>query len=108
MSGEKTGMGPGMIPKRVVTDGPVVTKASARGLASFYVCLIYLGAGVPTPCWNYGAPNTASSSSTSVGLASLISVSIFPSTPIFGLRESSAHFSWSGVQRPSPNSHKLH
>jgi ribose transport system substrate-binding protein len=33
VSGEKTGMGPGMIPKRVVTDGPVVTKANAPGLA---------------------------------------------------------------------------
>jgi hypothetical protein len=27
VSGEKTGMGPGMIPKNVVIDGPVVTKA---------------------------------------------------------------------------------
>lgn len=33
VSGEKTGMGPGMIPKHVVTDGPVVTKANAPGLA---------------------------------------------------------------------------
>ena len=32
VSGEKTGMGPGMIPKHVVTDGPVVTKANAPGL----------------------------------------------------------------------------
>jgi hypothetical protein len=28
-----------MIPKHVVTDGPVMTNASAPGLASFYVCL---------------------------------------------------------------------
>jgi ribose transport system substrate-binding protein len=33
VSGEKTGMGPGMISKHVVTDGPVVTKANAPGLA---------------------------------------------------------------------------
>ena len=33
VSGEKTGMGPGMIPKHIVTDGPVVTKANAPGLA---------------------------------------------------------------------------
>lgn len=33
VSGEKTGMGPGMIPKHVVTVGPVVTKANAPGLA---------------------------------------------------------------------------
>lgn len=33
VSGEKTGMGPGMIPKHVVIDGPVVTKANAPGLA---------------------------------------------------------------------------
>jgi ribose transport system substrate-binding protein len=33
VSGEKTDMGPGMIPKHVVTDGPVVTKANAPGLA---------------------------------------------------------------------------
>jgi ribose transport system substrate-binding protein len=32
VSGEKTGMGPGMIPKHVVMDGPVVTKANAPGL----------------------------------------------------------------------------
>ena len=32
VSGEKTGMGPGTIPKQVVTDGPVVTKANAPGL----------------------------------------------------------------------------
>ena len=32
VSGEKTGMGPGMIPKHIVTDGPVVTKANAPGL----------------------------------------------------------------------------
>ena len=32
VSGEKTGMGPGMIPKHVVIDGPVVTKANAPGL----------------------------------------------------------------------------
>jgi ribose transport system substrate-binding protein len=31
--GEKTGIGPGMIPKHVVTDGPVVTKVNAPGLA---------------------------------------------------------------------------
>jgi ribose transport system substrate-binding protein len=29
VSGEKTGIGQGMIPKHVVTDGPVVTKANA-------------------------------------------------------------------------------
>ncbi len=28
---KKTGMGPGMIPKQVVTDGPVVTKTNAPG-----------------------------------------------------------------------------
>jgi ribose transport system substrate-binding protein len=33
VSGEKTDMGPGMIPKHVVTDGPVVTKANAPGIA---------------------------------------------------------------------------
>jgi ribose transport system substrate-binding protein len=33
VSGEKTGMGPGMIPKQVVMDGPVVTQANAPGLA---------------------------------------------------------------------------
>ena len=33
VSGEKTGIGQGMIPKHVVTDGPVVTKANAPGLA---------------------------------------------------------------------------
>ena len=32
VSGQKTGMGPGMIPKHIVTDGPVVTKANAPGL----------------------------------------------------------------------------
>jgi ribose transport system substrate-binding protein len=32
VSGEKTGMGQGMIPKHVVTDGPVVTKTNAPGL----------------------------------------------------------------------------
>ena len=32
VSGEKTGMGPGMIPKHIVTDGPVVTRANAPGL----------------------------------------------------------------------------
>ena len=32
VSGEKTGMGPGMIPKHIVTDGPIVTKANAPGL----------------------------------------------------------------------------
>jgi ribose transport system substrate-binding protein len=32
VTGEKTGKGPGMIPKHVVTDGPVVTKANAPGL----------------------------------------------------------------------------
>ena len=32
VSSEKTGMGPGMIPKHVVTDGPVVTKSNAPGL----------------------------------------------------------------------------
>ena len=32
VSGEKTGTGPGTIPKQVVTDGPVVTKANAPGL----------------------------------------------------------------------------
>src|SRR5262249_40905688 len=31
VSGEKTGTGPGMIPKRVVMDGPVVNKANAPG-----------------------------------------------------------------------------
>jgi ribose transport system substrate-binding protein len=31
VSGEKTGMGPGMIPKHIVTDGPIVTKANAPG-----------------------------------------------------------------------------
>jgi ribose transport system substrate-binding protein len=33
VSGEKTGNGPGMIPKNVITDGPVVTKANAPGMA---------------------------------------------------------------------------
>lgn len=33
VSGQKTGIGPGMIPKHVVTDGPVVTTANAPGLA---------------------------------------------------------------------------
>lgn len=32
VSGEKTGMGPGMIPKHIITDGPVVTKANAPGM----------------------------------------------------------------------------
>jgi ribose transport system substrate-binding protein len=32
VSGEKTGEGPGMIPKHVVTNGPVVTGANAPGL----------------------------------------------------------------------------
>jgi ribose transport system substrate-binding protein len=32
VSGEKTGMGLGMLPKHVVMDGPVVTKANAAGL----------------------------------------------------------------------------
>jgi ribose transport system substrate-binding protein len=32
VSGEKTAMGRGMIPKHVVTDGPVVTKTNAPGL----------------------------------------------------------------------------
>jgi ribose transport system substrate-binding protein len=32
-SGEKTGNGAGMIPKNIVTDGPVVTKANAPGMA---------------------------------------------------------------------------
>jgi ribose transport system substrate-binding protein len=32
-SGEKTGSGAGMIPKNIVTDGPVVTKANAPGMA---------------------------------------------------------------------------
>ncbi len=32
VSGEKTGMGTGMIPKHIVTDGPVVTKANAPGM----------------------------------------------------------------------------
>ena len=32
VSGQKTGTGPGMIPKHIVTDGPVVTKANAPGL----------------------------------------------------------------------------
>ena len=32
VSGQKTGMGPGMIPKHIVTDGPVVTKANAPSL----------------------------------------------------------------------------
>jgi ribose transport system substrate-binding protein len=33
VSGEKTGNGAGMIPKNVITDGPVVTKANAPGMA---------------------------------------------------------------------------
>ena len=33
VSGEKTGNGPGMIPKNIVTDGPVVTKNNASGMA---------------------------------------------------------------------------
>ncbi len=32
-AGEKTGSGAGMIPKNIVTDGPVVTKANAPGMA---------------------------------------------------------------------------
>ena len=32
LSGEKTGTGPGMIPKNIVADGPVVTKENAPGL----------------------------------------------------------------------------
>ncbi len=32
VSGEKTGSGNGMIPKNIVTDGPVVTKANAPGM----------------------------------------------------------------------------
>jgi ribose transport system substrate-binding protein len=32
VSGEKTGDGQGMIPKNIVTDGPVVTKANAPGM----------------------------------------------------------------------------
>jgi ribose transport system substrate-binding protein len=32
VSGQTTGTGPGMIPKHIVTDGPVVTKANAPGL----------------------------------------------------------------------------
>ena len=32
VSGEKTGTRPGMIPKQIVMDGPVVTKANAPGL----------------------------------------------------------------------------
>ena len=32
VSSEKTGMGPRMIPKHVVIDGPVVTKANAPGV----------------------------------------------------------------------------
>ena len=32
VSGQKTGTGPGMIPKHIVTDGPLVTKANAPGL----------------------------------------------------------------------------
>ena len=32
VSGEKTGTGLGMIPKQIVMDGPVVTKANAPGL----------------------------------------------------------------------------
>jgi ribose transport system substrate-binding protein len=32
VSGEKTGDGPGMIPKNIITDGPVVTKANAPGM----------------------------------------------------------------------------
>ena len=32
VGGEKTGMGNGMIPKNIVTDGPVVTKANAPGM----------------------------------------------------------------------------
>ena len=33
VGGEKTGDGPGMIPKNIVADGPVVTKANAPGMA---------------------------------------------------------------------------
>ena len=32
VNGQKTGDGPGMIPKNIVTDGPVVTKANAAGM----------------------------------------------------------------------------
>jgi ribose transport system substrate-binding protein len=32
VGGEKTGMGSGMIPKNIVTDGPVVTKTNAPGM----------------------------------------------------------------------------
>jgi len=32
VNGQKTGDGPGMIPKNIVTDGPVVTKANAPGM----------------------------------------------------------------------------
>ncbi len=32
VSGEKTGMGNGTIPKNIITDGPVVTKANAPGM----------------------------------------------------------------------------
>jgi len=32
VAGEKTGMGPGTIPKHIITDGPVVTKANAPGM----------------------------------------------------------------------------
>jgi len=32
VSGEKTGVAPGMIPKHIVMDGPIVTKANAPGL----------------------------------------------------------------------------
>src|SRR5580693_2033770 len=32
VGGEKTGMGNGMIPKNIITDGPVVTKANAPGM----------------------------------------------------------------------------
>jgi ribose transport system substrate-binding protein len=33
VAGQKTGNGAGMIPKHVITDGPVVTKANAPGMA---------------------------------------------------------------------------
>ena len=32
MNGEKTGDGPGAIPKNIIMDGPVVTKANAPGM----------------------------------------------------------------------------
>jgi ribose transport system substrate-binding protein len=33
VAGEKSGSGGGMMPKHVITDGPVVTKANAPGMS---------------------------------------------------------------------------